>query len=82
MKTHPLKKYRDENGISQGDLAVAVGATRWTINRIEAGERNPSIDLCKRLEAVTGIHRQKLRPDLFDGVSLTDFHSPICEQAK
>lgn len=35
-----------ERGLSQAELAEAVGATRQTIGLIEAGRYNPSLKLC------------------------------------
>jgi putative transcriptional regulator len=45
-----LKKIRfDHNGISQQDLANAVGVTRLTIHSIESGKFNPSTLLALRI---------------------------------
>jgi putative transcriptional regulator len=41
-----LKLARVEKGISQQELADAVGATRQTIGLIEKGKFNPSLKLC------------------------------------
>ncbi|MCI8366079.1 MAG: helix-turn-helix transcriptional regulator [Eggerthellaceae bacterium] len=41
-----MKAARMERGLSQTDLANAVGATRQTIGLIEAGRYNPSLKLC------------------------------------
>lgn len=42
---------RDEAGLSQADLAAAVGVTRQTINAIERKRYDPSLDLAFRLAA-------------------------------
>lgn len=44
MKT-TLPEYRERNGLSQGDLAEAVGVTRQTINAIERDRYDPSLEL-------------------------------------
>lgn len=41
-----LKAARAAKDMTQKDLADAVGAVRQTINAIELGEYNPSINLC------------------------------------
>ncbi len=45
----PLKTERKKRGISTKDLAAAVGVQPPTINRIENGRMNPSLDLANRL---------------------------------
>nr|WP_264556240.1 helix-turn-helix transcriptional regulator [Halocatena marina] len=44
-----LKKYRTERGLTQEDLAKSVGVTRQTINSIERGRYNPSLELAFKL---------------------------------
>lgn len=41
-----MKAARAAVGLSQADLAVAVGVTRQTIGLIEAGGYNPTLNLC------------------------------------
>lgn len=41
-----MRVARIEAGLSQQQLADAVGATRQTIGLIEAGRYNPSLKLC------------------------------------
>ena len=41
-----LKSARAAKDLSQKDVAEAVGATRQTINAIENGDYNPSVNLC------------------------------------
>ncbi len=45
-KNERLRAARTSCGLSQQDLADAVGATRQTIGLIEAGRYNPSLKLC------------------------------------
>lgn len=45
-KNLKLKSSRAAKDMSQKDLADAVGVTRQTINAIENGDYNPSINLC------------------------------------
>ncbi|HEM2542281.1 helix-turn-helix transcriptional regulator [Streptococcus suis] len=44
-----VKDYRLLLGISQLNLAKAIGVSRQTINMIENNKYNPSLDLCINL---------------------------------
>lgn len=44
-----LRERRDAAGMSQADLAAAVGVTRQTINAIERERYDPSIELAFKL---------------------------------
>jgi putative transcriptional regulator len=46
VKNLRLKSARAARDMSQKDLAFAVGVTRQTINAIENGDYNPTINLC------------------------------------
>lgn len=46
MKNKRMKIARIECDMNQEDLARAVGVTRQTIGLIEAGDYNPSLNLC------------------------------------
>ncbi|VEU82218.1 helix-turn-helix transcriptional regulator [Acholeplasma hippikon] len=46
MKNLKLKAARAALDYSQADLAEMVGVSRQTINQIESGEYNPTINLC------------------------------------
>lgn len=48
-KNLKLKAARAEKDMTQADLATAVHVTRQTINMIEKGEYNPSINLCRAI---------------------------------
>lgn len=54
MKNFKLKIARVALDISQQDLANAVGASRQTINLIERGDYNPTINLCISICKVLG----------------------------
>lgn len=41
-----IKSARAAKGLSQKDVADALGVTRQTINAIESGDYNPTIRLC------------------------------------
>lgn len=46
-----VREYRTEHGLSQADLAAAVGVTRQTINAVEGDRYDPSLDLVFALAA-------------------------------
>ena len=46
MKNLKLKSARAAKDLSQGDLAAMCGVSRQTINAIEKGDYNPTINLC------------------------------------
>ena len=48
MKT-TLPEFREREGLSQADLAEAVDVTRQTINSIERGRYDPSLELAFKL---------------------------------
>jgi putative transcriptional regulator len=49
-----LKSARAAKDMSQKDIADAVGVTRQTVNAIENGDYNPSINLCIAICKVLG----------------------------
>ncbi|MCR4585310.1 MAG: helix-turn-helix transcriptional regulator [Lachnospiraceae bacterium] len=49
MKNLRLKAARAGMDMSQQDLADKVGVSRQTINAIEKGDYNPTINLCRAI---------------------------------
>lgn len=49
MPNERMKAARKEKGFSQDDLARAVGVSRQTVNMIERGDYNPTLNLCVSL---------------------------------
>ena len=49
MKNLKLKSARAALDLSQQDLADMVGVSRQTINSIEKGDYNPTINLCRAI---------------------------------
>lgn len=60
-KNLKLKAARAEKDMTQAALAEAVGVSRQTVNAIEKGEYNPTIQLCRSICKVLG----KRLDDLF-----------------
>jgi putative transcriptional regulator len=61
MKNKKMKIARIECDMNQDDLAKAVGVTRQTIGLIEAGDYNPTLNLCNAICKALG----KTLNDLF-----------------
>ena len=55
MKKLKLKSARALKDMSQDDLAKAVNVSRQTINAIEKGDYNPTINLCIAICKVLGV---------------------------
>ncbi len=49
-----IKLARAEKGMTQKELAQAVGVSRQTMNAIEKGDYNPTIRLCRNICRVLG----------------------------
>mgnify|MGYP000977915878 FL=1 len=60
-KNLKLKAARAEKDMTQAALAEAVGVSRQTVNAIEKGEYNPTINLCRAICKALG----KTLDDLF-----------------
>ena len=54
MKNLKLKSARAALDLSQQELADRVGVSRQTINAIEKGDYDPTIQLCKSICKVLG----------------------------
>lgn len=46
MANERMREARREKGLSQEELARAVGVSRQTVNMIEGGSYNPTLNLC------------------------------------
>ena len=55
MKNLKLKSARALKDMSQEELAKAVNVSRQTINAIEKGDYNPTINLCIAICKVLGV---------------------------
>lgn len=53
-KNLKLKVARAEKDLTQSALAEAAGVSRQTINAIEKGEYNPTINLCRSICKILG----------------------------
>lgn len=65
-----FKRYRDEKGLTQAQLADQLGVKQSTIAMWESGDRVPGKpELIRHIEQVTGIPRHEYRPDLYGDVA-------------
>lgn len=60
-----IVSYRTVHGITRQTLADKLGTSEGYLHDIESGRRKPSLEFAVRIEQVTGIPRQELRPDIF-----------------
>jgi putative transcriptional regulator len=67
-----LRAYRDEEGMSQADLAEGVGVSRQTINAIERERYDPSLELAFKLAAYFECRVEDLFDPEVDGVGPSD----------
>ena len=49
-----IRKFRQEKGITQQELAELVGVTRQTINALENARYNPSLLLAYKITKILG----------------------------
>lgn len=55
MENKAMRELRVARGLSQGELALKVGVSRQTINMIENGGYNPTLELCIRICRALGV---------------------------
>ena len=55
MCNNRMKERRSTLGLSQAELAKRIGVSRQTINMIENGGYNPTIELCIRICRELGV---------------------------
>ncbi len=54
MTKHPMKIYRDKEGVRAADLADRAKTTKQTIYRIENGVVDPSLNMIRRICRASG----------------------------
>lgn len=50
---HPLKRWRDKNGLTQAELAMKLGIGGSQISMIEAGRRGASVETAVKIVKLT-----------------------------
>ncbi len=59
-ETHPLREYRERNGLTLEALAGKLGCTIAALSRWELGQRTPRDRQLKKIIEVTGIPVAKI----------------------
>lgn len=62
---HPLRAYRDKEGLSQQELADKLGVSRQMVGLIETGERAVTPENAKTWERVIPLSKEILCPEIF-----------------
>lgn len=65
MDSHPLRAYRKEKGLTQGQLGEILGVSDATITHIERGRRPITPQNAIAWEAKIGVSRAVLCPEIF-----------------
>lgn len=55
-----IKEFRSEENLTQGDLADELGVSRQTINAIERGKYDPSLELAFKLADYFGVQIEEI----------------------
>ncbi len=61
-----LSRYLQDNELTQAALAHQLQIAPAFLSQILSGVRKPGIALTKKIEALTGIPRHSLRPDVYE----------------
>lgn len=65
MSVHPLRVYREKEGLSQEELADRLGVSRQMVGLIETGERAITPENALEWEKVIPVSKEKLCPRIF-----------------
>ncbi len=64
MVTNPIKKRREEKGLTQVDLALLVGVSQMYVSHFETGGLVPSESHIKKITEILGISPETLNKEL------------------
>jgi len=64
MITNPIKKRREEKGLTQAELALLVGVSQVYISQFETGGLIPSESQIKKITKILGIDKETLNWEL------------------
>lgn len=65
MKEHPLRTYRIEQALTQGQLAEMLNVSDATITHIENGRRRITPENAKDWEKIIPLSKEVLCPEIF-----------------
>ncbi len=63
--SNPLYSYRKKKGLTQSEIARALGVSRQMVQMLETGDRGFSAEMAVKVEKMFGIDRVLIRPDIF-----------------
>lgn len=66
-----LTDWRKSQNLNASEAAAKLGVSRTQLFRLESGARLASPICAKRIEAITGISRSIIRPDIFDQMEMS-----------
>jgi len=58
----PVRVWREHRGLTQADLAAAIGMTASYLSQIEAGRKTPAIDVYRSLATALNVSLDDLAP--------------------
>ena len=64
MTINPIKRRREEKGLTQVDLAILVGVSQMHISHFETGGLIPSKSQLKKITEILGIGPETLNKEL------------------
>ena len=64
MITNPIKKRREEKGLTQVDLALLIGVSQAHISQFETGELIPSEAQIKKITEILGLDKETFNKEL------------------
>lgn len=63
--SNPLYSYRKKKGLTQSEIARALGVSRQMVQMLETGDRGFTAEMAVKVEKMFGIDRVLIRPDIF-----------------
>lgn len=66
---HWTKRLKVERGLTQSDIAEALGVAQSAVSNWSRGEKEPSAERAVDIETKLGVPRSEIRPDLWPVVA-------------
>lgn len=67
-----LKKFREDAGLTQAELAMHLGVSRQTVNAVETSKYDPSLPLALRMAKIFRCSVDEIFIDHWDPVYIRD----------
>lgn len=68
-----LADYRVRGGMTQGELARAIGVSQGYISLIESGKKLPSARIGRRIARLLGFQEQAIWPEIYGSEPYTEW---------